>query len=67
MIKVFPIRSRQEQIDELYVKLENNPWCPLKLFEFYMREINILNGKIKNLSADYGRKEGEHDIYIIGI
>lgn len=61
MLKISPSRTFQELVDEIYKQLESTPWCSLVLFEFYIRRINILNGKIKNLTSDFGLKE---DTYI---
>lgn len=54
MIKINPTLPYQERVNEIYTQLEDNAWCSLCLFELYVRRINILNSKIKNLSADLG-------------
>ena len=54
MIKINPTLPYQERVNEIYTQLEANAWCSLYLFELYVRKINILNSKIKNLSADLG-------------
>lgn len=61
MLKLFSTRSYQERVNEIYKELEHNPWCPLRHFERCLRKINMLNSRIKNLSADMGREEGEYD------
>lgn len=54
MIKINPTLPYQERVNEIYMQLEANAWCSLCVFELYVRRINILNSKIKNLSADLG-------------
>lgn len=54
MIKINPTIPYQERVNEIYTLLEDNAWCSLCVFELYVRRINILNSKIKNLSADLG-------------
>lgn len=54
MIKINPTLPYQDRVNEIYTQLEANTWCSLWLFELYVRRINILNAKIKNLSADLG-------------
>lgn len=54
MIKINPTLPYQDRVNEIYTQLEANTWCSLCLFELYVRRINILNSKIKNLSADLG-------------
>ncbi len=64
MLKLNPTRTFQERVNDIYSMLERDPFCPLHLFEFYARKIHILNGKIKNLSVDYGQKEDDYNPYI---
>ena len=61
MLKLFSTRSYQDRVNEIYKELEHNPWCPIRHFELSLRKINMLNSRIKNLSADMGREEGEYD------
>lgn len=64
MLKLNPTRTFQDRVDELYACIEQDTFCKLHLFEFYMRKIHVLNGKIKNLSSDYGLKEDDYNPYI---
>lgn len=61
MLRLFTTSSYQEQVNEIYKLLIRDGWSNLKLFEWRMRKISLLNSKIKNLSADMGRVEGEYD------
>lgn len=61
MLQLFTTRSYQERVDDIYKQLERNPWCPLEIFELKIRKINMLNSRIKNLSADMGREEGKYN------
>lgn len=61
MLRLFTPSSYQEQVNNLYKLLNRDGWSNLKLFEWRVRKINLLNSKIKNLSADMGRAAGEYD------
>ena len=61
MLQLFTTRSYQERVDDIYKQLERNPWCPLEIFELKIRQINMLNSRIKNLAADMGREEGKYN------
>lgn len=61
MLQLFTTRSYQERVDDIYKQLERNPWCPLEIFELKIRKINMLNSRIKNLTADMGREEGKYN------
>lgn len=57
MLQLFNTRSYQDRVDEMYRLLDGDSECSLELFEWRMRRIHILNLKIKQRSADLGRKE----------
>ena len=61
MLKLFTARSYKDRVETIYKEIQRNPWLPLRQLERSMRNIHILNAKIKNLSADMGRQEGEYD------
>ncbi len=63
MLRLNPTRTFQTHVDGIYSRLEKNVLCDLKSFEFYMRKIHILNGKIINLSTDYRQSEDDYDFY----
>ena len=54
------LHKYRRKVLEIYRELERNPWAPLGIFESKLREINILNSKIKNVSSDIGKPEGEY-------
>ena len=54
------LHKYRRKVLEIYRELERNPWAPLGIFESKMRKINILNSKIKNVSSDIGKPEGEY-------
>lgn len=54
------LHKYRRKVLEIYRELERNPWVPLGIFESKMRKINILNSKIKNVSSDIGKPEGEY-------
>ena len=54
------LRKYRRKVLEIYRELERNPWAPLGIFESKLRKINILNSKIKNVSSDIGKPEGEY-------
>lgn len=56
MLQLFTTRTYQDRVDEIYRLLESDRNC-LRLFEWRMRRIHCLNLKIKQRSADMGRKE----------
>lgn len=60
MLQLFTTHTYQDRVDEIYKLLESDRDCSLRLFEWRMRRIHCLNLKIKQRSADMGRKE---DIY----
>lgn len=57
MLQLFTTRTYQDRVDEIYKLLESDRDCSLRLFEWRMRRIHCLNLKIKQRSADMGRKE----------
>ena len=61
MLRLFSTRSYQDRVNTIYKEIQRNPWLPLRQLELCMRRIHLLNAKIKNLSADMGREEGEYD------
>lgn len=61
MLRLFTTKSYQDRVDIIYREIQRNPWLPLRQLELCMRKIHVLNAKIKNLSADMGRQEGEYD------
>lgn len=54
------LHKYRRKVLEIYRELERNPWAPLGIFESKLRKINILNSKIKNVSSDIGKPEGEY-------
>jgi hypothetical protein len=56
MLQLFTTRTYQDRVDEIYKLLERDR-DSLRLFEWRMRRIHCLNLKIKQRSADMGRKE----------
>lgn len=56
MLQLFTTRTYQDRVDEIYKLLERDS-SSLRLFEWRMRRIHCLNLKIKQRSADMGRKE----------
>ena len=56
MLQLFTTRTYQDRVDEIYKLLESDRGS-LRLFEWRMRRIHCLNLKIKQRSADMGRKE----------
>lgn len=54
------LHKYRRKVIEIYRELERNPWAPLGIFESKLRKINILNSKIKNVSSDIGKPEGEY-------
>ena len=50
-------QTYQDRVDEMYRLLMSDGECSLRLFEWRMRRIHCLNLKIKQRSADMGRKE----------
>lgn len=54
MLQLFTTRTYQDRVDEIYKLLESDRDCSLRLFEW---RIHCLNLKIKQRSADMGRKE----------
>lgn len=54
------LHKYRSKVLEIYRELERNPWAPLGIFESKLRKINILNSKIKNVSSDIGKPEGEY-------
>lgn len=56
MLQLFTTRTYQDRVDEIYKLLERDRGS-LRLFEWRMRQIHCLNLKIKQRSADMGRKE----------
>lgn len=56
MLQLFTTRTYQDRVDEIYKLLERDRGS-LRLFEWCMRRIHCLNLKIKQRSADMGRKE----------
>lgn len=56
MLQLFTTRTYQDRVDEIYRLLESDRGS-LRLFEWRMRRIHCLNLKIKQRSADMGRKE----------
>lgn len=56
MLQLFTTRTYQDRVDEIYKLLERDRGS-LRLFEWRMRRIHCLNLKIKQRSADMGRKE----------
>lgn len=56
MLQLFTTRTYQDRVDEIYKLLERDGGS-LRLFEWRMRRIHCLNLKIKQRSADMGRKE----------
>ena len=56
MPQLFTTRTYQDRVDEIYKLLERDRGS-LRLVEWRMRRIHCLNLKIKQRSADMGRKE----------
>lgn len=54
------LHKYRRKVLEIYRELERNPWAPFGIFESKLRKINILNSKIKNVSSDIGKPEGEY-------
>ena len=54
------LHKYRRKVLEIYRELERNPLEPLGIFESKLRKINILNSKIKNVSSDIGKPEGEY-------
>lgn len=54
------LHKYRRKVLAIYRELERNPWAPLGIFESKLRKINILNSKIKNVSSDIGKPEGEY-------
>ena len=57
MLQLFTTQTYQDRVDEMYGLLMSDGECSLRLFEWRMRRIHCLNLKIKQRSADMGRKE----------
>ena len=57
MLQLFTTQTYQDRVDEMYRLLMSDGECSLRLFEWRMRRIHCLNLKIKQRSADMGRKE----------
>lgn len=57
MLQLFTTQTYQDRVDEMYRLLRSDGECSLRLFEWRMRRIHCLNLKIKQRSADMGRKE----------
>mgnify|MGYP004457737287 FL=1 len=57
MLQLFTTQTYQDRVSEMYRLLMSDGECSLRLFEWRMRRIHCLNLKIKQRSADMGRKE----------
>lgn len=57
MLRLFSTKTYQDRVDDVYRKLAEDVGCRLELFEWRMRKIHVLNMKIRQRSADLGRKE----------
>ena len=57
MLQLFNTKSYQDRVDDIYRLLNGDGECSLELFEWRVRQIHVLNLKIKQRSADMGRRE----------
>lgn len=57
MLQLFNTKSYQDRVGEIYRLLNGDSECSLELFEWRVRQVHILNLKIKQRAADMGRKE----------
>lgn len=57
MLQLFSTQAYQDKVDAIYKLLNTDTACPIELFEWRVRRIHCLNLKIKQRSADMGRKE----------
>lgn len=57
MLRLFTTRTYQDRVDEMYKLLRSDRECSLELFEWRARRIHILEMKIRQRSADLGKKE----------
>ena len=57
MLQLFSTQTYRDKVDAIYKLLNTDTDCPIELFEWRMRRIHCLNLKIKQRSADMGRRE----------
>ena len=57
MLQLFSTQTYQDKVDAIYKLLNTDMDCPIELFEWRMSRIHCLNLKIKQRSADMGRRE----------
>ena len=57
MLQLFSTQTYQDLVVVIYKLINTDTDCPIELFEWRMRRIHCLNLKIKQRSADMGRRE----------